>query len=166
MATIALKGNPIHTIGLLPEVGTKSPDFLLTKTDLSDISLSGFEGKKIIFNIFPSLDTAVCATSVRKFNAEAEKHPDTMVLCVSRDLPFAHARFCAAEGLTNVVPASELRNDNFGKNFGVLIIDGPLAGLFSRAIVIVDERGNVIYNEQVADIVQEPDYTAALASLK
>ncbi len=166
MATIALKGNPIHTIGLLPEVGTKSPDFLLTKTDLSDISLSGFEGKKIIFNIFPSLDTAVCATSVRKFNAEAEKHPDTMVLCVSRDLPFAHARFCAAEGLTNVVPASELRNDNFGKNFGVLIIDGPLAGLFSRAIVIADERGTVIYNEQVPDIVQEPDYAAALASLK
>ncbi len=166
MATIALNGTPIHTIGILPEAGTKSPDFLLTKTDLSDISLSGFEGKKIIFNIFPSLDTSVCATSVRKFNAEAEKHPDTVVLCVSKDLPFAHARFCAAEGLTNVVPASELRNKNFGENFGVLIIDGPLAGLFSRAIVIVDEHGTVIYNEQVADIVQEPDYTAALVSLK
>jgi thiol peroxidase len=166
MATIALNGTPIHTIGLLPEAGTKSPDFLLTKTDLSDISLSAFEGKKIIFNIFPSLDTSVCATSVRKFNAEAEKHPDTVVLCVSKDLPFAHARFCAAEGLTNVVPASELRNKNFGENFGVLIIDGPLAGLFSRAIVIVDEHGTVIYNEQVADIVQEPDYTAALVSLK
>ena len=166
MATIALNGNPIHSIGLLPEVGTKTPDFLLTKTDLSDISLSAFAGKKIVLNIFPSLDTAVCATSVRKFNAEAEKHPNTVVLCVSKDLPFAHARFCAAEGLTNVVSASELRNQNFGNNYGVLIIDGPLAGLFSRAVVIVDEKGIVIYSEQVPDIVQEPNYDAALASLK
>ena len=166
MATIALKGNPIHTIGLLPEVGTKAPDFLLTKTDLSDISLSGFPGKKIIVNIFPSLDTGVCATSVRKFNAEAVKHPDTVVLCVSKDLPFAHARFCVAEGLTNVVPASELRNHNFGDYYGVLIIDGPMAGLFSRAVVVLDETGIVIYSEQVPDIVQEPDYEAALASLK
>ncbi|MFZ4523408.1 MAG: thiol peroxidase [Bacteroidales bacterium] len=166
MATIHLKGNPIHTIGLLPEVGTKTPDFLLTKTDLSDISLSGFEGKKIVLNIFPSLDTAVCATSVRKFNAEASKHDDTVVLCISRDLPFAHARFCAAEGLTNVISASELRNSNFGNNYGVLIIDGPLAGLLSRAVVVVDEKGVVIYSEQVPDIVQEPNYEAALASLK
>jgi thiol peroxidase len=117
-------------------------------------------------NIFPSLDTGVCAASVRKFNAEAEKFPDTVVLCVSKDLPFAHARFCAAEGLTNVVPASELRNQNFGKNYGVLMIDGPLAGLFSRGVVIVDKHGIVIYTEQVSDIVQEPDYNAALASLK
>ncbi|MCX6306959.1 MAG: thiol peroxidase [Bacteroidetes bacterium] len=166
MATIALNGTPIHTIGLLPETGKPVPDFLLTKTDLSDISLSGFKGKKIVFNIFPSLDTSVCATSVRKFNAEAEKHPDTVVLCVSKDLPFAHARFCAAEGLKNVVPASELRNSNFGNNYGVLIIDGPLAGLLSRAVVIADENGIVIYSEQVPDIVQEPNYEAALASLK
>jgi thiol peroxidase len=166
MATISLQGNPIHTIGLLPEVGKMTPDFLLTKTDLSDISLSGFKGKKIVLNIFPSLDTAVCATSVRKFNAEAEKRPDTVVLCISKDLPFAHARFCAAEGLTNVIPASELRNANFGNNYGVLIIDGPLAGLFSRAVVVVDENGTVIYSEQVSDIVLEPNYEAALASLK
>jgi thiol peroxidase len=166
MATIALKGNPIHTIGLLPEVGVKAPDFLLTKTDLSDATLSEYTGKKIILNIFPSLDTAVCATSVRKFNAEAQKHPNTVVLCVSKDLPFAHARFCATEGLNDVIPMSELRNDNFGKAYGVLIIDGPLAGLFSRAVVVINETGKVIYCEQVPDIVQEPDYEAALASLK
>ncbi len=166
MSTIALNGNAIHTIGALPAAGTVSPDFLLTKTDLSDISLSAFKGKRILLNIFPSLDTAVCATSVRKFNAEAGKLADTVVLCVSRDLPFAHARFCTTEGLNNVVPASELRNNDFGKDFGVLITDGPLAGLFSRAIVVVDETGKVIYSEQVPDIVMEPDYTAALASLK
>jgi thiol peroxidase len=166
MATIALKGNPIHTIGLLPETGKPAPDFLLTKTDLSDISLVGFAGKKIVLNIFPSLDTSVCATSVRKFNAEAEKHPDTAVLCVSKDLPFAHSRFCVAEGLNNVVSASALRNDNFGNHYGVLMIDGPLAGLLSRAVVVIDEKGIVIYSEQVPDIVQEPDYAAALLALK
>jgi thiol peroxidase len=166
MATIALQGNPIHSIGLLPETGKPAPEFLLTKTDLSDITLSAFSGKKIVLNIFPSLDTSVCATSVRKFNAQAEKLDNTIVLCVSKDLPFAHARFCAAEGLTNVVPASELRNSAFGEQYGVRIIDGPLAGLFSRAIVVVDENGVVIYSEQVPDIVQEPNYDAALASLK
>lgn len=166
MAKITLNGNPINTIGNLPAVGSIAPDFLLTKTDLSDVSLSAYAGKKIIFNIFPSLDTAVCATSVRKFNAEAEKHPDTVVLCVSKDLPFAHTRFCVAEGLNNVVSASELRNDHFSRNFGVLIIDGPLAGLFSRAIVVVNEKGEVIYTEQVSDIVKEPDYAAALVALK
>jgi thiol peroxidase len=166
MATIALNGTPIHTVGMLPETGKPAPDFLLTKTDLSDISLSDFAGKKIILNIFPSLDTAVCAMSVRKFNAEAEKLPGTVVLCVSKDLPFAHNRFCAAEGLTNVVPASALRNDKFGSDYGLMISDGPLAGLFSRAIVVVDEKGSVIYSEQVPDIVKEPDYVAALASLK
>jgi len=166
MATIALKGNPIHTIGFLPEKGKPAPGFLLTKTDLSDISLSGFHGKKIVLNIFPSLDTAVCATSVRKFNAEAEKFPGTVVLCVSKDLPFAHSRFCAAEGLTNVVSASVLRNADFGKDYGVLITDGPMAGLLSRAVVVVDENGIVLYSEQVPDIVQEPDYNAALASLR
>jgi thioredoxin-dependent peroxiredoxin len=166
MAIISLNGNPIHTIGLLPEVGKMAPDFLLTKTDLSDITLSAYPGKKIVLNIFPSLDTAVCATSVRKFNAEAEKHPNTVVLCISKDLPFAHARFCAAEGLKNVISASELRTRNFGDNYGVMIIDGPLAGLFSRAVVVIDDNGAVIYAEQVPDIVQEPNYEAALASLK
>ncbi|MEI6684241.1 MAG: thiol peroxidase [Bacteroidota bacterium] len=166
MSTIALKGNPIHTIGTLPATGNKAPDFLLTKTDLSDISLSAFQGKKIILNIFPSLDTAVCATSVRKFNAEAAKHTDAVVLCVSRDLPFAHARFCTTEGLSDVIPASELRNSNFGSDYGVLITDGPLAGLFSRAVVVIGKDGSVVYTEQVADIVEEPDYKAALESLK
>ena len=166
MATIALKGNPIHTNGELPSVGSTSPDFLLTKTDLSDVSLSEFHGKRILLNIFPSLDTAVCATSVRKFNAEAEKYPNTVVVCVSKDLPFAHARFCSTEGLTNVIPLSELRNGSFGDGFGVLITDGPLAGLLARAVVVVDEKGTVIYSEQVPDIVQEPNYNAALASLK
>lgn len=166
MATIALHGNPIHTVGALPGVGSDAPDFSLTKTDLSDITLSSFLGKKIVINIFPSLDTAVCATSVRKFNAEAQKHTNTVVLCVSKDLPFAHARFCTTEGLNNVVSLSELRNAGFGNDYGVLITDGPLAGLFSRAVVVVDEKGKVIYCEQVPDIVQEPDYDAALASLK
>lgn len=166
MATITLKGNPIHTSGELPRKGEKMPDFLLTKTDLSDISLSAFSGKRIVLNIFPSLDTPVCASSVRRFNAEAEKLPGTVVLCVSKDLPFAHARFCAAEGLANVIPASELRNGDFGRDFGVVITDGPLQGLFSRAIVIADEHGTVIYTEQVPDIVSEPDYESALSSLR
>jgi thiol peroxidase len=166
MATIALQGNPIHTIGTLPMAGEHAPDFLLTKTDLSDVALSAFKNKKIILNIFPSLDTAVCATSVRKFNAEAQKHEDTVVLCISKDLPFAHARFCTTEGLNNVISLSELRNTGFGKDYGVVITDGPLAGLFSRAVVVVDKNGKVIYSEQVPDIVQEPNYEAALASLK
>jgi thioredoxin-dependent peroxiredoxin len=166
MSTINLKGNPIHTAGILPQPGNAAHDFLLTKTDLSDVSLSAFAGKRILLNIFPSLDTAVCAASVRKFNAEAEKLPDTVVLCISRDLPFAHARFCTVEGLTNVIPLSELRNTAFGKDYGVVITDGPLAGLFSRAVVVLNEKGTVIYSEQVPDIVQEPDYAAALASLK
>lgn len=166
MAKIALNGNPIHTISSLPEKGIHSPDFLLTKTDLSDISLKDYAGKKIILNIFPSLDTAVCATSVRKFNSEAAKAVNTVVICVSKDLPFAHARFCTTEGITNVVPASELRSDKFGRDFGVLITDGPLAGLFSRAVVVIDENGKVIYTEQVPDIVNEPDYEAAISVLK
>jgi len=166
MSTIALHGTPINTIGILPKSGEIAPDFLLTKTDLSDVTLSAYQGKSIIINIFPSLDTAVCATSVRKFNAEAQKLPDTVVLCISKDLPFAHARFCATEGLENVIPLSELRNTNFGKDWGVLITDGPLAGVFSRAVVVLDKKGKVIYAEQVPDIVQEPNYEAALASLK
>jgi len=166
MATITIKGNAIHTNGNLPGTGIKAPDFLLTRNDLSDFSLSDYAGKKIVLNIFPSLDTAVCATSVRKFNAAAEKIENTVVLCISKDLPFAHARFCAAEGLTNVVSASELRNDSFGKTYGVLITDGPLAGLFSRAVVVIDENGIIIYTEQVPEITEEPNYEAALNALK
>lgn len=166
MGTIALQGTPIHTIGNLPQPGTLAPDFLLTKTDLSDIRLADFSGKKLVLNIFPSLDTAVCAASVRRFNVEAAKLDQTIVLCISRDLPFAHSRFCTTEGIQNVVSASELRNHNFGSDYGVLITDGPLAGLLSRAVVVIDEKGLVKYTEQVPDIVQEPNYEAALNALK
>lgn len=165
MANITLKGNPIHTVGELPSVGSRLPDFTLTKTDLSDVTLSDFKGKRLVLNIFPSLDTAVCATSVRKFNALAEKHENTVVLCISKDLPFAHSRFCATEGLNNVVSLSELRNSNFGKDYGVTILDSPLAGLMSRAVVVA-ENGMVVYREQVPDIVEEPDYATALAVLR
>ena len=166
MATITLKGNPIHTAGALPAVGSKAPDFKLTKTDLSDVSLKDFAGKKIILNIFPSIDTGVCATSVRKFNQEAAKLTDAVVLGVSRDLPFAHGRFCGAEGIKGVVTTSDLRDGSFGKAYGVTIVDGPLAGLLSRAIVVLDASGKVVHTEQVSEIAQEPDYAKALAALK
>ncbi len=162
MATITFKGNTINTIGKLPEVGSKAPDFKLVKSDLSEASLADYKGKKVILNIFPSLDTSVCAASVRKFNAEAEKQPNTVVLCISRDLPFAHSRFCSVEGLKNVVSLSEYRDDNFNKAYGVKIAEGPLAGLHSRAIVVIDENGVVKYTEQVPEIAQEPDYEKAL----
>jgi thiol peroxidase len=165
MATITLKGNPIHTYGQLPTVGSQAPDFVLTKTDLTDVSLKDFAGKRIVLNIFPSIDTSVCAMSVRKFNAEAGNLKNTVVLCVSLDLPFAHARFCGAEGLNNVISVSELRNRVFGEAYGVRIIDGPLAGLLSRAVVIIDEKGKVKYTEQVPEIAQEPNYAAALKAL-
>jgi thioredoxin-dependent peroxiredoxin len=165
MANITLKGNTIHTEGNLPSVGSVAPDFSLTKTDLSDVSLKDFKGKKVVLNIFPSLDTSVCATSVRKFNAEAEKLNNTVVLCVSRDLPFAHSRFCSVEGLDKVIPLSELRNTDFGKKYGLIISDGPLAGLFSRAVVVLDENAKVVYTEQVPEIAQEPDYEKALNSI-
>lgn len=162
MATITFKGNAINTAGKLPDVGSKAPDFKLVKSDLSEASLADYKGKKVILNIFPSLDTSVCAASVRKFNAEAEKQPNTVVLCISRDLPFAHTRFCSVEGLKNVVSLSEYRDDSFSKAYGVKIADGPLAGLHSRAIVVVDETGVVKYTEQVPEIAQEPDYEKAL----
>lgn len=165
MAKITLKGNPINTVGELPAIGSQLPSFSLTKTDLSEAKLSDFAGKRIVLNIFPSLDTAVCAASVRKFNALAANMPNTLVLCISRDLPFAHGRFCTTEGLNNVVNLSELRNLDFGDHYGVRIIDGPLAGLHSRAVIVADENGKVIYTEQVPDIVQEPDYDKALNSL-
>lgn len=166
MAKITLKGNPINTQGNLPAVGSKAPNFTLTKTDLSDITLKDFSGKKIILNIFPSIDTGVCAASTRRFNTEADKLSNTAVLCVSVDLPFAHSRFCGAEGLKNVISASQLRNSSFSDAYGVKIVDGPLAGVLSRAVVVIDEKGTVVYTEQVPEITQEPNYDAALSSLK
>ncbi len=166
MASITFKGNPVKTAGNLPQVGSKAPEFKLTKTDLSDISLKDLQGKKVVLNIFPSIDTPVCQASTRKFNEELNKLPNTTVLCVSKDLPFALNRFCGAEGLKNVVPASELRNLTFGDSYGVRIADGALAGLFSRAVVVIDENGTVKYTEQVPEIAQEPNYTAAVAALK
>ncbi len=165
MAEISLQGNPIKTKGDLPEVGTKAPDFSLTKTDLSEVTLNEFSGKKLVLNIFPSLDTEVCASSVRKFNEESSKLDNVEVLCISKDLPFAHGRFCETEGIDKVVPLSEYKNTNFGDSYGVTIENGPLEGLFSRAIVIVNESGDVVYNEHVPEIVQEPDYAKALEVL-
>ena len=166
MTKITLKGNSIQTAGNLPAIGSQAPDFKLTKTDLSDATLKDFAGKKVILNIFPSLDTSVCAASVRKFNSEAEKLPNTVVLCVSRDLPFAHSRFCTTEGIKNVISLSELRDDSFSKAYGVKIVDGPLAGVLSRAVVVLDTTGKVVYAEQVPEITQEPDYAAALNAVK
>lgn len=165
MSKITLKGNEINTIGVLPAIGAKAPGFELTKTDLSNATLSDYKGKKVVLNIFPSLDTSVCANSVRVFNQEAAKLDNVKVLCISKDLPFAHSRFCETEGIENVENLSELRNIEFGKDYGVTIVDGPLAALFSRAIVIVDEEGKVIYIEQVPEITQDPDFDKALAAL-
>ncbi|HOR46054.1 MAG TPA: thiol peroxidase, partial [Spirochaetota bacterium] len=162
---ITLKGNIINTFGNLPEIGSKAKDFLLTKTDLSDVSLNDFSGKRIVMNIFPSVDTGVCATSVRRFNAELDKMKNTVVLCISVDLPFAHQRFCGAEGLNNVISLSEMRVRKFGEDYGVRIIDGPLAGIFSRAVIVIDETGKIIYTEQVPEIAQEPDYAPVVKLL-
>lgn len=166
MAQITLKGNPIHTAGELPAKGNSAPDFKLTKTDLSDVQLKDFAGKRVVLNIFPSVDTAVCATSVRKFNEQVAGLKNTAVLCVSKDLPFALKRFCGAEGIEGVVAASSLRDEKFGKDYGVQITDGPLAGLFSRCVVAIDEKGKVIYTEQVPEIAQEPNYEAVAQALK
>jgi thiol peroxidase len=162
MAKVTLKGNFINTIGNLPLLGSKTPSFTATKTDLTEIGLNDFQGKKVIFNIFPSLDTATCAMSVRKFNEAANKLKNTVILCISADLPFAQQRFCGAENLKNVMPLSIFRHTEFGKDYGVTIIDGPLKGLLARAVVIVDESGKVIYTQQVSEIIDEPDYQAAL----
>jgi thiol peroxidase len=166
MAQVTFKGKPVNTAGSLPKIGAVAPDFRIVKTDLSSLSLGDFAGKKVVLNIFPSIDTAVCAASVRKFNAEADKLGNAVVLCISRDLPFAQKRFCGAEGLNNVIMGSEFRDSSFSDAYGVRIVDGPMAGLLSRAIVVVDESGRVTYTEQVADIAQEPDYEKALARVK
>lgn len=166
MAQITLKGKPIHTLGNLPVVGSKAPDFKLVKSDLSELTLHDFQGKQIILNIFPSLDTSTCATSVRHFNAKAEKLENTAVICISKDLPFAHNRFCATEGLKNVLTASEYRDNNFSDAYQLRITDGPLWGLHSRCVIVIDEKQIIKYTEQVPEITQEPNYDAALAILK
>ena len=150
---------------MLPSNGTLAPDFTLVKSDLANLSLSELKGKKVILNIFPSLDTSVCAASVRKFNQLASDRADTMVLAISKDLPFAHSRFCTAEGIKNVITLSGFRDTSFGRNYGLDITDGQLAGLYSRCIVIVDEKGEILYTQQVPEITREPDYDAALAAL-
>ncbi len=166
MAKITLKGHEINTIGNLPKLGDLAPEFILVKNDLGEAKLSDYRGKKVILNIFPSLDTGVCAASVRKFNAELNNLENTVVLCISRDLPFAQARFCGAEGLDRVITLSEMRGEDFSKAYGVKIIDGPMAGLMARSVVIINEEGKVTYTELVPEIVQEPNYNDALASLK
>jgi len=166
MAQITLQGNPIQTIGELPAPGAKAPDFLLTKTDLNDVRLRDFAGKRLVLNIFPSIDTPVCAMSVRHFNAAINALNNAVCLCISRDLPFAQARFCGAEGLDRVVPLSELRDREFGDRYGVRITSGPLAGLLARAVVVCDEHGTVLYSQLVKEIKDEPDYAAALAVLR
>ena len=165
MADITLKGNAFNTIGNLPNVGTKAPDFSLTAGDLSHKSLNDFAGKNIILNVFPSVDTSTCATSVREFNKKASSLENTVVLCVSKDLPFAQGRFCGAEGIENVVMLSDFGTGSFGKDYGLTIENGPLAQLHSRCIVIIGADGNVVYTEQVPEIVDEPNYEAALKAI-
>ncbi|KFB00989.1 thiol peroxidase [Mangrovimonas yunxiaonensis] len=165
MATITLKGNTIQTSGELPEIGSKAPDFKLTNAALETKSLSDFSGSKLILNIFPSIDTGTCEASVRTFNREASELENTKVLCISRDLPFAQARFCGAEGIDNVITLSDYKNGNFGENYGLDITTGPLETLLSRCIVVLDEDGVVKYTEQVPEIVDEPNYKAALEAL-
>lgn len=165
MSQITLKGNPVSTIGELPVVGSKACNFSLVKTDLSSVSLDDFKGTKLVLNIFPSIDTGTCAASVRKFNQEASSLANTKVLCISRDLPFAQNRFCGAEGLENVINLSDFKDGSFGKIYGLEITSGPLAGLHSRCVIVVDENGDVKYTEQVAEITNEPNYQAAIAAL-
>ena len=166
MAQVTLRGNPVQIEGELPQTGTQALDFSLTAGDLSDVTLATFAGKRKVLNIFPSVDTPTCATSVRTFNAQANELANTVVLCISADLPFAQARFCGAEGLENVQNLSTLRGREFIENYGVAIADGPLAGLTARAVVVLDENDNVLYSELVKEIAEEPNYEAALAALK
>ena len=165
MAEITLKGNTIHTSGELPNVGDNAKDFSLTATDMSTKSLEDFKGSKLILNIFPSVDTGTCAASVRNFNKQASELENTKVLCISRDLPFAQGRFCGAEGIDNVVMLSDFKTGDFGKSYGLEVVDGPLSGLHSRCIVVLDENGTVKHTEQVAETVDEPNYEAALKAL-
>lgn len=165
MASVLFGGKPVNTNGDLPKVGTKAPDFKLAKSDLSVATLNDFAGTKLILNVFPSIDTPTCATSVRKFNADASKLENTKVLCISRDLPFAQKRFCGAEGLEDVINLSDFNTGDFGKDYGLEMIEGAFAGLHSRAVIVIDEQGVVKYTEQVPNISNEPNYEAALAAL-
>ena len=165
MTTITLGGNPIHTSGELPKVGTQTANFNLVNTDLGTSTLADFSGSRVVLNIFPSIDTGTCAASVRKFNEKASTKENTKVLCISRDLPFAQKRFCGAEGLENVINLSDFKDGSFGKNFGLEITDGPLAGLHSRVVIVPDEKGTILHTEQVGEIAEEPNYEAALAVL-
>ena len=165
MASITLGGNAVNTSGELPKVGSKAPDFQLVKNDLSTATLADFAGSKLVLNIFPSIDTGTCATSVRTFNAKASALANTKVLCISRDLPFAQKRFCGAEGIDNVENLSDFKTGSFGKDYGLEITDSVLAGLHSRVIVVLDENGIVKYTEQVAEIADEPNYEAAIKAL-
>ncbi|HSN15639.1 MAG TPA: thiol peroxidase [Anaeromyxobacteraceae bacterium] len=166
MAKLTLKGNPIHTNGDLPKVGATAPDFKLTAGDLSDVSLATYAGKRKVLDISPSLDTSVCAAAARRFNEAAGKLAGTVVLLVTADLPYASKRFCAAEGLENVIPLSVMRDKKFAQDYGVLLVDGPMAGLCARAVVVLDEKDKVLYTQLVPETVQEPDYENALAALK
>jgi len=166
MATVTLHGNPVEVVGSLPAVGSESTGFHLVGADLKDVSLHDFAGKKKLLNIFPSVDTPTCAMSVRQFNSRASKLDNTVVLCISADLPFAQKRFCGAEGLSNVVNLSLMRGRNFSKDYGVLVETGPLAGLTARAVVVIDEHNIVRHTELVAEIGNEPNYDAAIAALK
>ena len=166
MATVTLKGNEIKTIGELPKVGDKAKNFTLVKTDLGQAKLSDFNGQKLVLNIFPSVDTGTCAQSVRRFNQEASKLANTKVLCISSDLPFAQNRFCGAEGLENVIMLSDYATSQFGKDYGLEMISGPLFNLHSRVVIVVDSVGTITYTEQVPEIIDEPNYEKALAALK
>lgn len=166
MATTNFKGQSVKLIGEFIQVGKVAPDFELVKTNLSSFSLKELQGKNIVLNIFPSLDTGVCATSVRKFNKLASDLKDTVVLAISKDLPFAHNRFCTTEGIENVIPLSDFRYSDFDESYGVLMADGPLSGLLARAVVVVGKDGKVAYTELVPEITQEPDYDKAIAAIK
>lgn len=165
MATVTLKGNEIHTSGSLPDVGRKAPEFTLTKGDLSSAKLSDYSGKKVVLNVFHSIDTSTCAASVHQFNTEAAELDNVVVLCISRDLPFALNRFCGAEGIDQVETLSDFKDGNFGKAYGVEYVDGPIEGLLARVIVVIDEDGTVVHTEQVQETSEEPNYKAALEAL-
>jgi len=165
MATVTLQGQPLQIEGQLPKPGAEAPGFRLVNAELKDVTLHDFAGRRKVLNIFPSIDTAVCATSVRKFNQRAAQLPNTVVLCISADLPFAQKRFCGAEGLNNVVTLSLMRGRSFAEDYGVAIATGPLAGLTARAVVVLDERNRVLHSQLVPEIAQEPDYEAAIKAL-
>ncbi len=165
MAVLTLQGNEINTNGELPKVGSNAPDFMLVNSEMEDVSLTNYQGKKKLLSIVPSLDTPVCATSTKKFDKLAKEKLDTVFITISADLPFAASRFCKTESVSNVITLSMMRSRNFAKDYGVLITDGPLAGITARAIIVLNETNEVIYSELVSEIANEPDYDAALALL-